>query len=725
MRKVSSVWIDFLSKILSHLLACCLGIAPTAIANSRTTGLRCHRLRANWVPSAFLLGMVASVAAAMLTLLGCSKPTLLPFPDASASGDNLSPSSRTLSPIAITKIHGQVTSPDAVLSGGVTALHGQGSYLVIDFGKEVGGIVSLQFADASDGSQSMAMAFSESSLYIGLASDLSSGGSKPDGYLSLRVTPHATYIMPADQLRGGFRYLTLGMTTGGSVELTGVSLAFTPAPALSDLRAYMGSFQSNDATLNRIWYAGAYTVQMDTIDPNQGRVWPAHSPGWLNNGPSGSGSTILTDGAKRDRQIWPGDLGISATTAYVSTGDTISVKNNLDTLFAMQDPAGGLSYVGPEMSWGTISDTYHLWTLDAVLDYYLYSGDRDWLRVHWSQFQHGIQFSTAKIDARGLLSVNLTEDWGRQSPGGEEISANALLYHVLRGASFLASVVGDSTSAAAYDSQASSLRAAIQALLWNSAAGMYRDVPGSSLYPQDGNALALWFGVPDSASDGAKISANLRRRWNNFGAMTPERPGGIATFPGSMEVLAHFAAGEDTNALDLIRLEWGYMLTSPTGTGSTFWEGYRRDGSFDYGGRYMSLAHGWATGPTTALTQFVAGVGPELSLSVPFHFIPHLGDLSQASATVPLAQGAVAVSWSYSQGTFVGNVIAPESLAGRYGVPINSGAASVLVDGKMVWNSCTNATATGFGQISRDGNYVFLSSVTGSHAVMAKSTCSP
>jgi hypothetical protein len=35
-----------------------------------------------------------------------------------------------------------------------------------------------------------------------------------------------------------------------------------------------------------------------------------------------------------------------------------------------------------------------------------------------------------------------------------------------------------------------------------------------------------------------------------------------------------------------------YMLNSPIGTKSTFWEGFTADGSFDYGGTYMSAAHG-------------------------------------------------------------------------------------------------------------------------------------
>ena len=655
-------------------------------------------------------------------LLGCSTNSV-PTSTVISGGNNLSPSSRTLRPVSIFSAHGQVFSPNAILSGGSTRLQGHGSYLVFDFGKEVGGIVSVQFGTASERRQSLAMAFSESSLYTGMTSDQSNGGSGADGSLSIAVIPDGAYVTPAGELRGGFRYLTIGLTSSGSVELTGVELKFTASPASPDLRAYKGAFYSNDDLLNRIWYAGAYTVQMDTIDPHQGRVWPPPASGWLNNGVSGSGLSILVDGAKRDRTIWPGDLGISPITAYVSLGDTLSMKNDLDTLFAHQDVSGGLPYAGPEVNFGAISDTYHLWTLDAVIEYDLYSGDRPWVLAHWPQIESAIQFSTAKIDGNGLLSVNLLADWGRQQPGGEEIEANAIFYRVLWGASLLASAIGDSASATLYGTEASDLRNAIQSRLWDAAAGMYADVPGGTLYPQDGNSLALWFGIPDTASQRTEISTNLRSRWNSFGAVTPERPGAIATFPGSMEVMAHFAADDDETALDLIRLEWGYMLSSSFGTESTFWEGYLQDGGFDYGGSYMSLAHGWATGPTSALTQYVAGVGPDLSSRTQFHFVPHLGDLSRVSAVIPLALGAVQVTWEHDSGKFFATVDAPSAMVGRYGIPIHSGSSSVRVDGKLVWSSCAAFADDRYGGVSREGNRLYLSRVAGSHTVTEEDSC--
>ena len=167
------------------------------------------------------------------------------------------------------------------------------------------------------------------------------------------------------------------------------------------------------------------------------------------------------------------------------------------------------------------------------------------------------------------------------------------------------------------------------------------------------------------------------------------------------------------------------MLSSPNGTGSTFWEGYLQDGSFDYAGSFMSLAHGWATGPTSALTNYVAGIGPELSSTVPFYVIPHPGDLKQVSATVSLPAGTVSTSWKYSQNgsSFLETITAPESVAGRYGIPTGGKPITVSIDGQPVWSGCHGgaevSSSVNFGNVFLEGSYVYLSSVAGSHRVIA------
>ena len=54
---------------------------------------------------------------------------------------------------------------------------------------------------------------------------------------------------------------------------------------------------------------------------------------------------MLVDGAKRDRVIWPGDMGVSTATAFATTGDTYSSRMSIETLYQYQLPNGMLPYV--------------------------------------------------------------------------------------------------------------------------------------------------------------------------------------------------------------------------------------------------------------------------------------------------------------------------------------------------------------------------------------------
>jgi hypothetical protein len=116
--------------------------------------------------------------------------------------------------------------------------------------------------------------------------------------------------MPDLRLRGGFRYLTLFLITNGtiSVDINDITLEIGFQPTWANLQAYQGYFHSNDDTLNKIWYSGAYTLQTNAVPVNYGRQVPFVVDGWANNGTLGPGDTIIVDGAKRDRAVWPGEL---------------------------------------------------------------------------------------------------------------------------------------------------------------------------------------------------------------------------------------------------------------------------------------------------------------------------------------------------------------------------------------------------------------------------------
>lgn len=218
-------------------------------------------------------------------------------------------------------------------------LNGNGSMLVFDFGLEVGGIVSLNYTATNSGV--LGLAFTEAKDWIGEYSDSSNSALEgPDGavYATFTEPGSGTYTMPDEELRGGFRYLTIFLMTNYDTEvwIQDVSLELSFQPTWSNLRAYQGYFHSNDEQLNRIWYSGAYTLQTNAVPVHTGRQVPMMTSGWANNCTLGSGDTILVDGAKRDRAVLPADMGIAVPSMFVSTGDLESVKNALQVMYNTQ-----------------------------------------------------------------------------------------------------------------------------------------------------------------------------------------------------------------------------------------------------------------------------------------------------------------------------------------------------------------------------------------------------
>ncbi len=182
------------------------------------------------------------------------------------------------------------------------------------------------------------------------------------------------------------------------MDLKGVSLDFSAAPGKANPADYANYFTSSDDLLNRIWYAGAYTVQLNTIASNQGRAWPPPSSAWDNSATVGVGDSVLVDGAKRDRTVWPGDMGIAVPTQYAYSNDLTSTRNALTTMYNAQSSAGEIPWSGPPFNL-TGSDTYHTWTLLGTSTYYTYTADRSWLDSEWSNYKRGWPSSPTRSTA--------------------------------------------------------------------------------------------------------------------------------------------------------------------------------------------------------------------------------------------------------------------------------------------------------------------------------------
>jgi len=508
----------------------------------------------------------------------------------------LAPNSRTLHPASVYKVNGTVDNAESLVGApqGSAAFRGI-SAVTFDYGKNIAGRVSLNIGQVSDSNQYIGVTFSESSLWISGEGSDATHDAGIDEILWFRVTGPGVYTAPPERVRGAFRYLSLVHNSTGSVEVTGVTTNFTAMPHYDEeqLRNYTGYFHCNDGLLNRIWYAGAYTNQLCTIDPRSGNALIFlgiinstqsinYTLPWYNNYTITNGTSTLVDGAKRDRLVWAGDMAIAVPGIVVSYNDLISVQNALNSLFAIQNTTTGqLPYAGRPFFY-VYSATYHLYTLIGVADYYLYGNDFAYLESLWNQWKLAMNYSLSFVDETGLMNVTVPFDWLRFGMGGHNIEANSILYYTLKQGLMLASAVNDTSVQNSWQAYADGIKSAANRLLWNDTSKMFRDNETTSFEPQDGNCWAVVAGITDSAEQNAAISANLAKRWTPYGAPAPEAADAISPFISGFELQAHALAGNISAALDLMRLQWGFMLDDPRMTNSTFVEGYSSTGALHY-----------------------------------------------------------------------------------------------------------------------------------------------
>jgi len=601
-----------------------------------------------------------------------------------------------ITPAKIFASEGDAVGGDAVLSGarssgGLAWEIGPGGLITFEFAENIGGRYALYCGpwnganktrvcfevDSLKNDPYLVLSYSESPFFAGRETDATNDEIAMDLPLKFSIKHKGQNCVAPGYNRGAFKYLTVfmpekGVPTEGfwhdghetpkrgkmerswyetirqkvlgwepqsknstkepSVTISRLWVNCTAFPSNPNGRAYTGYFDSSSSMLNRVWYAGAYTLQLSTMDPREGGALisfnrnfdhnEAPVGAWYSNYTIANGTAVTTDGAKRDRMVWPGDMTIAVPGIAVSTYDMLAVRNALDTIYEHQYGDGSLPYAGPPFgAFGEFSDTYHLHTLVGTYAYVLYSGDLDWLMSRWSAYITALEVSIAKVDEFNLLHVSSVFDWIRPGMTGHNVEASAILYEVLGNSIKLADWLGKSKDSKGRDETWEETRARLRkgiATLYCPDDHLFSDNKGrrscngsEKVLPQDGNSWAVFSHAADP-SLALNISNALRNRWIKYGAPAPEFPNVISPFASSFELLAHAAADNLDAAVELIELMWGYMLDGPGMTNSTLLEGYRVDGYIHYPAYWSaarnSHAHGWAAGPTTVLMQGILGI---------------------------------------------------------------------------------------------------------------------
>jgi len=652
-------------------------------------------------------------------------------------------------PVRIVSTSGQIDNADALLASDNgssstltrTANDTGPTNIVLDYGIDVGGLPTFEVT-AATGSPQLRASYSESLAYLTIDGDKGASHSA-DTHRFDTCAIDQTGTLINTYVQGGERYQMISLTTPGSVSLraVGIKIGFR----CSGADGYQGHFICSDEGLNKIWYASAYTLQTNMLPPgsiaapnvsghketktteNNTLVFTATETANLDRVLSNT-IPVVVDGAKRDRSVWSGDLAVQGPVIYYSTNAPEYMRESLRLLGSYGSADGRVSTNLPsEWPVGTgptaaseskiFSANYTLWWVKALADYYLYTGDKEFLKQEWPILTRELDWSASQVGHDGLFITDQKNghDWDYYD--GPKVGAvtayNALYYRVLIDSAMLADDLGQDVQAQKYRAEAAGIKEAINGKLFSPQTGVFdaSDVERGGV-AQDANALPLAFGLVPEEKAGSILAKLKESLWTQYGPKpfsdAKDKPY-ISPYVTGFEVVARLRANDTGNAIHLLSTLWGPMIAPGDSQTGTIWEAVSFDGKPALG-RTTSLSHGWAAMPAAALSSLVLGIQPVTAGYATWRVQPHPGDLQWAEGRAPTPKGPIDVAWGRGQATssFTMRVVAPAETSGEIAVPTFGSRVAVFVNGRMVWNGEKANDYAAHG----DSNYIYLDHVT-------------
>jgi len=586
--------------------------------------------------------------------------------------------------------------------------------IILDFGKVVVGYPKISFAGASTNHPGIRVAFSETQQYLTDTSDFTrsdNGDTITPGTDQIAVPAAASNWTDSNGCQDGtkvcsdglhgFRYMKISLdalaadspdtSAYGTVKINGVSLDFTAY--LGTVASYKGSFESSDTALNQYWYDASYTNELITDTFRSTDVDPRGA-----DSPTLDGKVVLTDGAKRDRDPYVGDIAVSGRTDYLTHDVGAAAENVLADLADHQRSDG---WIPP----ASINDytlplfDYPMYWVTASWDYELYTGDSAYGAKYYPNLQKLLNdWYPSVTDSNGLLSKGLNGtagygDYAFLGRTGEVTYYNALYVEALKDAAAMATSLGHTDQASAWSARATSVSTAINAHLWDASAGAYLDSStGAVRHAQDGNGNAILAGVATPAQATSALNYLTDYTETPYGnsfmdndTLVSDGTTRVYAFTSYPEIQARFLSGQANSAIDEIKRLYGNMAANDPGT--TFWEGVGAGGS-QYEGGYTSDAHGWSTGVLPALTNDLLGATPTGVGFSTWTVEPHPGTVTWAKGTLPTPSGGLSVSWKRATTGpgFTMTVSSPHGTIGTVSVPVSGAHPVVRLNGKVVYD---------------------------------------
>ncbi len=506
----------------------------------------------------------------------------------------------------------------------------QAPSLLLDFGREVTG--RLQLISASTHPIEVTIQYGESEAetlnepYLGVD--------------PLTVPAGATAYGP----KSAFRYAKVRFVGGGR------DLRFKTI-ALDDIYypvKYQGSFESSDPLLNKIWEVGAYTSHLCMQDD----IW---------------------DAPKRDRMRWAGDLDVSGRV----------INDIFDDHSLMQDTMTRLVGDAPVKSHVNGIAGYSAWWISEVTQYYLHTGSKEYLESLHPRLVQLLNYMDTEMDARNLYA-NTTKswpfvDWSPELNGDHPEALRATqfeFYLAYRDGASLLRDLGDNTNADHFDQRAQLFKDAAQKYLLDPATNTYGN-------RWQTNSIAVYSGVAQKSQYAPiwdhVLSSVANTEYTAF-FMSP--------YYNYYIISAMAETGHRPQALEWIRKYWGGMIAEGA---TTFWEAYypswpKQDfhaslQADDGSGYYVSLSHGWSSGPTALMMEQILGIQPTAAGFKKVTIRPDLAGLQWAKGAEPTPQGLLKVSLE-QKSNLQTTIDLPSGIEATVLVPINNAGQHPLINGK-------------------------------------------
>lgn len=469
--------------------------------------------------------------------------------------------------------------------------------ILLDYGKEIHGGVKISMGiRESKTPLKLRLRFGES---VGEAMSDIGGKQNATNEHSLRdFIIDVPWLGSIEVGETGFRFLRIDVVEANEdAPIKSIDAAFV----YRDI-PYLGSFESNDERLNEIWNVGAYTVHLNM----QNYLW---------------------DGIKRDRLVWVGDMHPEVMTINTVFGNHDIVSKSLD-LARDQHPL-------PQ--WMNGISSYSMWWLLIHKNIYDYHGDLSYLKEQES-YMIGLldQLNTfIDKDNKEILNGGRFLDWPTsEKPEAVHAGLQAMMIMTFEAGADMMKTMDQDDLSAKYTKVAERLK---------------KHKPKGNTTKQAAALMAL-----ADLQDAEKVNKEV---------LTKDGVQRMSTFYGYYILEAMAKAKDYDGGLRVIRDYWGGMLDLGA---TTFWEDFdvidvansgRIDelipttnfdihgdfGEYCYVGYRHSLCHGWASGPTSWLSQHVLGINV-MDAGEKIKIAPNLGDLEWAKGSFPTKYGVLKVS---------------------------------------------------------------------------------